>query len=469
MGLNRKYKHLNAQEKKIKSQDQFQDVAPFITDIICQINKELRSCPSDDAEFLTKLKNRIERNIPLLDTEIKEFYEKTLLCHICYKRIEKLNFVQHVLFNHEKQFILNIQLELAKLNLVTKGLTLTEKQQAKLDAIAERDDQKLQDFINRTVIMPLQNLKTQIRHVKSFDYRDKELISDLGEKINKVKEDPLYKIFVEEQFTQCLIAFEDLKKSMINKMDKLEYIKIYCKVKYVTWDNIRFTEDGISISLNPGYLGFKIKNVRQSLNTIKDGFYKRNFGHEKYKLVFKDNVIILDLSPGLSRLKSLIEYNQRIKNISAHSEPYFRLVSPEMSRYEILQQIQSEWNKNEYLKNCAGLLSPTDKVRAILEYNNLMQEECILFGISTNSGIFVIAENINDDRATYVFYHKLLDVDDLLDIIKDYFENYIENRRQYLSQSHSIYGNNYVIDFSKIIHTDTGSHLTSIKEILNSL
>lgn len=458
MNIPPKYFYLIKRERQIKNLENFAEIKGFGDSLIEDIDVELKNCSLEDKIIIDQLKQRIE-NFCFHDDTLKSHYDQTVYCSICSRRYKKVYFVDHVLKEHKNELSLIIGLELTMAN-----LPINQTQQKKLDAIENRDKNKLNKLLDDIFYKPLEGIQNELNQLEKLEYHDIDKMLCIDEQFEKIRAFSL--IDVKGEIEKCQEKIDLVKNQLIVKPERKEFIRLFCKVLYATWDNISFMDGGIYIFIDQRRIPVKLNNVRSTLNKVKKEFFKRNFGHEKYRLVFKDSKFRPDLSSGIDRLNFLLFNNLKSQRISVGSDSLFRLVTPDMTKSRILAQIQSEWNTNEYLRNCALILSPDDKVLAIQEYNNEVLEECIMFTVSRALNNFIIVENIHEGRATYIFYNQSVSLDGFISLIKDYFSSNMPGRREQLTNSSSVIINNYRVKYHKILHLHPKDHLFQLRAIL---
>ncbi len=179
---------------------------------------------------------------------------------------------------------------------------------------------------------------------------------------------------------------------------------------YIIWDDIIFKKDHIEFDLkriktilHP----VKVKGIIESLNLLKDDYFKRLYSKKLFKLSFLHGELDQnkDSSPGWTKLLDAIELvkeHYEIK-ISKRKTGVVRYL-PNLNRIELLEMYDVLLSRTDYLKHLAKIISPEFKIIPVLEYSNGKVEDSFLFRLRNKNGnILLIWENVNLSRATYIF------------------------------------------------------------------
>lgn len=262
-----------------------------------------------------------------------------------------------------------------------------------------------------------------------------------------------------------------IKSKFEIKLPKQEYIKQNFSTLYATWDHIEFEKGYIKISPKLGIVRpIKIDGSLKILNNIKIEYFKRVYGDEVYKLVFKNGILQNEFSPGIDKIQKLIQEEGTVatslpKLLSKSSHYIF---SHSYDKKIIQNLINKSLSHNLYLKKCAALMNETDDVKAFIERNNDINEEALLFIYNCPDKCVMLWENLNSGRAAYVFIVPKKDKKNLYSVLKSLIEGDISNKRALL------YGNNLNLSnfnikdlkYKCIIHDDINSYYLSLKYIL---
>ncbi len=182
------------------------------------------------------------------------------------------------------------------------------------------------------------------------------------------------------------------------------------KTLYIIWDDIIFKKDSIEFDikrlkniLHP----VKIKGVIESLNLIKDGYFNRLYAKKLFKLTFLSGELIQNKneSPGWPKILDAIELVQEHYeiNVRKSKKAILRHIH-KLEPKELLDLYDELLSRTEYLKHLANLIGHEFKLIPVLEYSNRKVEDSFLFRIKNRNGnILMIWENINLNRATYIF------------------------------------------------------------------
>jgi len=182
------------------------------------------------------------------------------------------------------------------------------------------------------------------------------------------------------------------------------------KTYYIIRDDIIFKKGQIEfdvkrlkIILKP----VKIPGVIESLNTIKTDYFKRLYGKKAFKISFSNGELITDkeASPGWERLFDALELVREFYELKyVKSQKGILRNNIRLNGKEILEVYDDLLSRTEYLKYLAQRIGSDYKLIPVLEYSNGNVEDSFLFRFSNKKGdIVIVWENVNLNRATYIF------------------------------------------------------------------
>jgi|GEM_PF-5713208 len=164
-------------------------------------------------------------------------------------------------------------------------------------------------------------------------------------------------------------------------------------------------------------------------NEIKVEYFKKKYAKDIYKLVIHKGIALEDLSKGVTQIRTLISDHAADLEKPTRKEH----LNKEFTDQEFVgNQLQEVLNKlaikNEYLSSAANSISKNDKLYGILENNKGQEEESLLFIYNCKDKSLVLWENINPNRAAYLF---VLNSDDInaLTRLKTIIKTNIEYKR----------------------------------------
>jgi uncharacterized C2H2 Zn-finger protein len=187
--------------------------------------------------------------------------------------------------------------------------------------------------------------------------------------------------------------------------DKVTFIKSQCQTVYLTWDDITFERNKIRVSVNKAFVQpMEMPGSIRIYNEIKIDYFKRKFPKAIYKLVVYKGIVLEDLSQGPSQIRNLIaEHAADLESSKKTEKVHKELTEGEFTSNELLEVLERLAIKNQYLSTAAKLLRKSDNVTGILENNKGNEEEALLFNFHRADKMLVLWENINPNRAAYLF------------------------------------------------------------------
>jgi hypothetical protein len=378
---------------------------------------------------------------------------------VCNSKVsEKLKY-EHIVNIHGHQNYETVE-KVAK-QLGALGLD-TVRKFLKLKLVAEVNE-SIKETINREC-PEIKLVNDNIELLSKLKFSDPGLIDEIRHTLNNIQS-YRFNLFLNVELKQQannliknslatqILLFENYKLNNSQLISRGEYKSKNCSNYYLTWADIKFLHNSIVFDPIKQYK-IHITGVSSVLNRIRIDFFQRNYPSEVYKIVVCNGAVDERLSTGLDRLLSVFYHKvESIKTLDSgiytNNGGVLTLVYPGLSRNQILNLIDSQYNNNAYLKSIAKKVGVTSKVFATYELNNDRYEEVIVFVIQHSSKWVVIWENIIERRATYIFY--INDANSYkLDLLSAYMEQSIYLKRQSLYQNSEITINDISFKYFKL-------------------
>lgn len=218
---------------------------------------------------------------------------------------------------------------------------------------------------------------------------------------------------IENNMVLDLISkLESFKNTTI---DRITFIKEKCETTFITWDDISFDRNKIKISPNKVFVQpIEMPGSIKIYNEIKIDYFKRKYSKDVYKIVSHRGIVMDDLSKGVSQLRSLIsEHAADLERPKRNELVQKELTENEFTGNQLLESLNKMAIKNEYLSIAARLVAKTDKVIGIIENNKGKDEEALLYLFSCSNKTLALWENINPNRAAYIFVLETINTSEL--------------------------------------------------------
>lgn len=346
-------------------------------------------------ETLTKVKNIYSGKITK-----QEYYLKTDVCIFCNKRIFKSAIIDHLLKSHFRERSKNLESAI-----IYYKQKLDNEQHNFLSNIKERERKVTEQELIANINSRYFSIEDKIKALGEADYMEV-----LDSQIDLIKQQ-LMNLLKNRKYNELeVFKNNSLMKKLqnINKIlpTKENFIKDFCQKLYITWDDIHFEKNKICISPNKGFVHpIPLNGSLPILNEIKVDYFRRVYKNDVFKLIIKNGYVRQDLSKDLIKIEEQIfdytKETQAVKNIQTQKhESIFRTTS---EKNEILEYINTQSLKNGFLRYPATLLNQNDNVIALLENNNGIEEESLLFIFRRDNYSYLLWENINSKRAAYFF------------------------------------------------------------------
>lgn len=400
-----------AQMMQIKYIDDILDDCNSISLALTKLKEEVNDLHQQG--MINKMIERIE-NI-LLKTPTKDVYNlDSEVCIFCSHRIVKSKLREHLIITHRHKN--STELENAMLyyspkltdldyQVLNKKRLAEQQQQIKEKKKKEEKRKKLEKEFEHSVDIRYFIFEKEINELRDTDYIEAvdSKIVDIKYNLKKLKDTAIFGKVEERKNNLLLQQLVNYENTIPTRED---FIKDYCTKIYITWDDVYFERNKIYITANKGIIQpIAVQGSLSILNEIKVEYFRRVFKHEVFKLIVKNGQIRKDLSKDLAKIEEHI--SERIKEIQTvknwqkiKHDPIF---SGLMDKEEIIKFINTQSVKNSFLKYPATLLNQNDNVKALLEINNGIEEEALLFIFRREKYGLLLWENINSNRAAYIF------------------------------------------------------------------
>lgn len=241
------------------------------------------------------------------------------------------------------------------------------------------------------------------------------------------------------------------------------------KLIYISWDNIFFQNEYVTI------IGFydelennllKFPGSFEKLNEIKDSFFKKNH-KQKFKYYIKNGHIDINQSEGYEQMTRILDTKKpkaELHKLLLNYDDFTIINTKHLNNNQILNLNYFTQYDNKYFKFLSSLHNSNEKLIPIIEFNNGKKEYSMVFQISTrNYKQLIVWENLNSNRATYVF-RKLPDT---LNKLKDYVSNTnIKNKRLRLFRDEDKLTKKELNFYRTINHNDFDSYKQRIETII---
>ena len=429
--------------------------------------------------IIDKMNAQIE-NILLKKQTKEEYYLITDICILCNNRIPKSVLSQHLFKAHKD--LTSSDLESLILQYHSK-LTESDNQILNQKRFAEQQSEinkqktekerlkKLEKEFGHAVDIRYFSIEREINGLHDADYIEtvESKIVKIKSNLKKLKDTAMFGNIEERKnnlLHQQLFNYENIIPTREN------FINYHCTKIYITWDDVYFERNKIYITANKGVIQpIAVQGSLSILNEIKVEYFRRVFKHEVFKLIVKNGQIRKDLSKDFAKIEEHI--SERIKEIQTAKdwqtikhEPIFNGLE---DKEEIIKFINTKSVKNSFLKYPATLLNQNDNVRALIEINNGIEEEALLFIFKREEYGLLLWENINSNRAAYVFYFDIKKLNSNISGIVQLITTNAEYKRENLFRGVDIlkaYNINCIF-YRSIIHDYQADYKNNLDRIFN--
>lgn len=450
------------------------------TSKISQINHEyfsfssfienLNQSPEISRSLKKKIDETLDRIKKIYSAKIskQEYYLKTDDCIFCQERIFKSAIIDHIFKSHFSEKSQDLEAAFTYYR-----QQLDNEQRNWLLSIKEREQRKEERKIVASFNNRYSEIEQKIEELSKVDYAE---MIDLQKELIK---NQLLWLLENKKYGELEVA---RNRSLMKKLQgfnlilpsKEDFIKNYCQKLYVTWDDIYFERNKICISANKGFVHpIQIEGSLSILNEIKVEYFRRVFRNDVFKLIVKNGYVRKDLSKDLIKIEDQISnhINQVQKGTSWKAINHESIFKGRCEKKEILEYINTQFLKNGFLKYPATLLSPQDNVFALVEFNNSIEEEALLFIFRRDEYSFLLWENINSKRAAYVFVFENKSLDINISRITQLIVADTKYKRENLFRGVAIKEvyNISCISYKSIVHENLNDYKKQLDNILNEV
>lgn len=368
----------------------------------------------------------------------------SIYCIFCNCKLNSNNLEKHLEKVHNKNFPKKEYLKLLKNH--RKVTHFKKSKERQLIASKQREEakelkeKKLKENQLQKIDDKFFHFENDFKNLKSPKYFEivEENFNLLMEKTNNEMENLKINLDLIENIREEVFEYEKqkiltfIKKLSVFKSSipfKSDFIKNECVTVYVFWEDITFDRNKIKISVNKAFVQpIDIMGSMQIYNEIKIEYFKRMYPNDHYKLIVHNGIVVEELSNGLINLRKLINEHltSDFKNNSKRNSTVQEYVLNEMSKDDFDNYLNNFSIKNEYLNIPAKLIDSDDKIFGIIENNNGVKEEALLFIFQLEACQFILWENINPNRAGYLF---ILEKNDNINLMK--IQNLIKTQIKY--------------------------------------
>lgn len=449
-------------QKKINKSKCKEEIAEFL-----ELNKKLLNNETINKEK-NELINKIKLSYDKLPT-LEKYNSEHINCKFCNLQIKKTSFLEHIKNKHINESNHDILEILSKAQIIIgekpkyrkniKNKNKIKKWIENLDTIRKEDKKKKLDERYSWIKENIQSLKDKPFFEKSPTYE--KIINKLYDLSNN----PIF----EQDEVIIISKYNEILSNLENNLpNRKQYISEFCKTIFITWDDLSFHQGKLKINPNKGFFNpIPIQGSLKILNEIKESYFQRLYRNDVYKLRFTKGSINEFVSPDLYKIKKII--SARIKEMQGKLNSNL-LNLHKLSQEKIVEKIYSQEIKNKFLSIPAKMLNKNDRIIALIENNNGSHEECLLFIFQRNDYYQVLWENINSNRAGYLFLIPNKDYALQISKLKKLIQSNIEFKRLNLWAGISLKKtfNINIEKYYSLIHEYENDYLLRLKKLLFS-
>jgi hypothetical protein len=414
-------------------------------------------------------------------------------CFLCGVNVKNENILKHIKKVHFKSTFEDISifnLNLSKDEWEIERQKITFKKKNKRIEIKGKERHGNKNEINLSIIRTreINNINhkcylfnrefndfAKYKYFESIEFKYSRLQKIVNKYLNEIKiNDQLPEKIQLEIYNIETLKINELSKKLANFRlsipDKKDYIRDNCETFYVTWDDISFVHNKIKISPNKAFVqSISMPGSIRIFNEIKIDYFKRRYSKDIYKMIANKGVVLEDISKGVTQIRTLI--SDHVADLENSKQKIYlnkELTDKELTGKTLQETLLKIAIKNEYLSLAAKLTTTKDKVFGMIENNNGKEEEVLLFVYQSLSKKLLLWENINPNRAAYLFVIESIDLLSL-DRIKTIIKSNIEYKRHNLFIGTDI-KKTFNLDCSsyyQLNHFDKTEYSQKLKSIIN--
>lgn len=261
--------------------------------------------------------------------------------------------------------------------------------------------------------------------------------SDLVQKL--IREENLKRDKIRAQKKRFWFA---LPKELKDAQNKLEFLKsrkntlkevlfrydISTRIDEVPWDFITFFDRSITIMpTNTLSLNIPVKESKASFNFIKKMIASRLKPVEIEWNAFTAKIVDqIHFAEVLNYMECKENLSNIFKNEMYEYKNYYNSIPPKLTNLFFPK------DKTEYLDFLCDIHSELYKIVPVCEILNDNIEDAFIFTVEREKQVYIIWENINLSRATYVFHTNKKKYDTKLQFLFDYIVSKVNAKRQRL-------------------------------------
>jgi hypothetical protein len=248
---------------------------------------------------------------------------------------------------------------------------------------------------------------------------------------------------------------------------------------YVKWNDLIFERNYMLISTSVAYIKkFKILGVNSTLNQIKPSVISKynESGIFKLSITPSREISVKSKSTSQSGIKNLLRIINRF--VLDNKVQEFKVVDKSMSpqilkknksqklnKNSIKDFIKSIKIKNEYISYSSDILNDKDFAYCIIENNNNIDEDSILFIFERMNKFYVLWENINSKRAGYLFIYRKNFFESELEKLISFISKTIKNKRENLFSGTNLSDIGILCDsYYSLIHENINSYKSKLNK-----
>lgn len=308
-----------------------------------------------------------------------------------------------------------------------------------------------------------------IKKIEKASYKEsvEEIYLDTFSKINSYNQNTI--------FLQKLI-------SAYNSLPSVNEYKEKCEKKYFSWNHIIFHKKGFKIDPNIAFVSVEIDGPISILNQIDTMFFEEKYGKKAFKLYVNktNNKVDLSISNDLIYIKNIIythldnlcEQNKQVSQLQIQKRKiFFNAEISDINSISLVQvsDLKEFFSENEYLPIICKFLGKKDTIIALWENNNGLFEEALVFKLIRDKYVFFIWENINANRACYLFRLPYENSSENLIRLKKIINSNIEYKRHNLFNKVKLdFLDSTFNDYEVISHENQDTFEDKLKKILIS-
>ena len=250
---------------------------------------------------------------------------------------------------------------------------------------------------------------------------------------------------------------------------KESYLKSL-KPKYFLLEDIQVRSGVVKIDPNKQMVTFcKIQPFEGDEVFVRKVIRKKH-NKQLYKVFYNDQgKHELFGSDDWLKIKQIVEDSVEHKR----RDPSYMVASSSKSNVNTIQELEiqelsNQVKKSKYLKSLVNTFKSSSKAVVLKEFNNGSLEDAILLVGTRNRRSIILWENINEARATYVFYSKRLSQK----VLKSYIIDLVMGDE--LNKRRSLYSGHYApsersISYSSINHDGLKIFEEKVKSVLANI